>query len=130
MRYVVIDGQGGSIGREVIRLVRERSPEAEITAVGTNSIATACMMKEKPDRAGTGENAAVVALRTADVVIGPIGIVIADSMVGEITPNIAVAVGQSAAKKFLLPVNRCNHVIVGVGDCNLAKLLEQLKDLL
>ena len=85
-QILVIDGQGGKLGRSLIEAIRGGCPDAEITAVGTNGIATAAMSKAKPDHLATGENSVVVCSRTADVVIGPIGIVIADSMLGEITP--------------------------------------------
>ena len=95
MKVLVIDAQGGGIGKQVVAAIKHKQPHIEITAVGTNSTATTAMLKAGADHAATGENAVVVGCRTADVIIGPIGIVIADAMFGEVTPTIAVAVGQS-----------------------------------
>ena len=106
MTIMVMDGQGGRMGKSVVEQIRKRFPEDEILAIGTNSIATAAMLKAGADAGATGENPA----------IGPIGIVIADSLMGEITPNMAVALGQSQAKKVLIPVNRCQHFVVGCQD--------------
>lgn len=114
MKILVIDGQGGKMGRELIEEILALCPEADITAVGTNSMATANMIKGGVKNAATGENAAVVNSRRADVIVGPMGIVIADALLGEITPAMAVAVGQSAAKKVLIPVSRCSTVVPGV----------------
>ncbi len=106
MKIMVMDGQGGRMGKSVVEQIRARFPEDEILAVGTNSIATAAMLKAGADAGATGENPTIVGCRTADVIIGPMGIVIADSLLGEITPKMAVAIGQSEAKKVLIPVNR------------------------
>lgn len=121
MRILVIDGQGGRIGRELIEGLSEYADC--ITAVGTNSIATENMLKARPDAAATGENAVCVACRTADIIAGPLGIVIADSFIGEITPKMAEAVGQSAALKVLIPVNRCNNIVAGVQDLPLSDII-------
>lgn len=124
MELLVIDGQGGRMGQQLIRCVRERHPQVHTTAVGTNSMATAAMLKGGAHQAATGENAAVVACRQADVIMGPLGIVVADALLGEISPAMAVAVGQSRARKILLPIDRCNTLVVGVGDYSLSALLE------
>lgn len=130
-QILVIDGQGGKLGRSLIEAIRGGCPDAEITAVGTNGIATAAMSKAKPDHLATGENSVVVCSRTADVVIGPIGIVIADSMLGEITPAMAVAVGQSPAEKLLLPVgNRCSKIVVGTTELPVSGLVDETVRLL
>ena len=121
-RIVIIDGQGGRIGSQLIEALRAFEG-VEITAVGTNSIATANMLKSSPDNAATGENPVVVACRTADVIAGPVGIVIADSLFGEVTPEMAKAVGQSGAARVLIPVNRCDNMVAGVGDVPLAALI-------
>jgi hypothetical protein len=121
---LVVDGQGGKLGRQLVESIKAVLPAAEVTAVGTNSMATANMLKAGPGAAATGENAILVGCRTADIIIGPIGIIIADSLHGEITPGMAVAIGQSLAQKVLIPVNRCNHLIVGVADYSLTKLIE------
>ena len=83
------------------------------------------MMKAGADHAATGENAVVVGCRRADVIVGPIGIVIADAMYGEITPRMAVAVGQSGAKRLLIPVNHCDNIVVGAANITLGRLVEQ-----
>ncbi len=125
MNLLVIDSQGGGIGRQVVTAVKQRFPAVLVTAVGTNSAATSAMMKAGADHAATGENAVIVGCRKADVIIGPIGIVIADAMYGEITPKMAVAVGQSSAKRLLIPVNHCDNIIVGVTNLSLGRLVEQ-----
>lgn len=121
---LVIDGQGGGLGRQVVAALKEHVRGATVTAVGTNNVATAAMMKAGADQAATGENAAIVCSRKADVIIGPIGIVIADSLLGEITPAMAVAVGQSHAKRVLIPVNHCDHVVAGVPELSIGQLVE------
>ena len=124
MKLVVIDGQGGGIGRLIVARLRERLPAAEIFAVGANSVATSAMLKAGASSGATGENAVVVACRRASVIVGPVGIVIADSLGGEITPAMATAVAQSAAKRVLIPFNFCDNVIVGVSDYNMAHLVQ------
>ncbi len=134
MDILVIDGQGGRLGKEVIERIKAEQLPCTVTAIGTNSLATAAMLKGGADQAATGENAVRVNAPKADLIIGPIGIVIADSLLGEITPAMAVAVGQSPAQKLLIPVNHCNNRIVGVNDLSMRTLLngviEQLKALL
>ena len=115
-KIVVIDGQGGKIGSLLVARLKAEAGQYEIFAVGTNSIATAAMMKAGADFGATGENPAVVNCRDADIIVGPLGIVVADSLIGEITPVMAVAIGQSNAKKVLLPINRCNNFVVGSRD--------------
>lgn len=133
MKILVIDGQGGKIGRQLIEGILQGSFDAKITAVGTNSIATSNMIKGGAKNAATGENAVVAGCRTADVIIGPVGIVIADSLLGEITPQMAVAVGQSSAVRLLIPVNKCDNIVVGCPEQSvsdlIAKTLTQLKAL-
>ena len=116
MKVLVIDGQGGGLGRQLVTAVKARYPEAEVLAVGTNSAATNAMLKAGADQAATGENSVAVACRKADAIMGPVGIVIADSMLGEITPRMAVSIGQSPAKRILIPVNLCDNIVVGVAD--------------
>lgn len=123
MKVLVIDGQGGGLGRQLVVAVRAACPAAAITAVGTNSTATAAMLKAGADHAATGENAVLVGCRNADVIVGPIGIVIADALFGEITPQMAVAVGQSRAKRVLVPVNQCDNIVAGLGEQPIAKLV-------
>lgn len=118
MRIVVIDGQGGKIGKAVIEQIRLSGKQCQITAIGTNSLATSAMLKAGADMGATGENPVVIAARDADVIVGPIGIIAADSMLGEITPRMAEAVGQSRARKILVPVNKCFEV-AGVNEMSL-----------
>ena len=134
MKILIIDAQGGGMGRQLVASVKKEFPQAEITAVGTNSIATSNMLKSGADHAATGENAVIVGCRKADVIIGPVGIAIADSMYGEITPVMAAAVWQSDAKKLLIPMNQCNNVIVGIKNVSMGSMveavIEQLKDVI
>ena len=116
MKIVIIDGQGGRLGRMLVEAAIERFPDARITAVGTNTIATAAMIKAGARRAATGENAVIVACRDADFIVGPIGIVIADALFGEITPAMACAVGQSRACRVLLPMSKCENVVAGLRE--------------
>ena len=124
MNILVIDAQGGGIGKQMVSALKKRYPEQYITAVGTNSLATSSMLKAGADAAATGENPVIVCSRRADVIIGPVGIVIADALLGEITAAMAAAVGQSPAKRILVPVNHCDNYIVGVTDLSMAKLIE------
>ena len=124
MRIVVIDGQGGKMGRQLAERIGAAYPQAELTCVGTNAIATTAMLKAGARRAATGENAVIVACRRADVIIGPIGMVIADSLLGEITPAMAAAIGQAPGVRILIPVNRCDNLVAGVGTPSLTALLE------
>ena len=128
MNIVVIDGQGGGIGRQLVARLRERFPDAAITAVGANCSATNAMLKAGASTGATGENAVIVACRRADVIAGPIGIVIADSLGGEVTPRMALAVAQSPAKRVLLPFNFCDNVVVGVADYNVGRLVQSAVD--
>ena len=130
MKVLVIDGQGGGLGRQIITAVKERFPEVEVLAAGANSAATDAMLRAGADQAATGENAVRVACRRADVIMGPVGIVIADAMMGEITPGMAVATGQSQAKRILLPVGQCDNMVVGISDMPMAKMVQQAVDLL
>lgn len=124
MNILVVDAQGGGIGRQVIAAVKKQFPQVTVTAVGTNSLATSAMLKAGADHAATGENAVIVGCRTADLIIGPVGIVIADSLFGEITPAMAAAVGQSPARRVLIPINHCDNIIVGVNDLSTGRLIE------
>ena len=126
MNILVMDAQGGGIGKQVVTAVRTRFPDVTITAVGTNAAATTAMLRAGADEGATGENAAVVCCRRADVIIGPVGIVIADAMLGEVTPRMAVAVGQSAAKRILIPVNHCANFIAGVADMSVGRLVDSV----
>ncbi|MBQ9945303.1 MAG: DUF3842 family protein [Clostridia bacterium] len=124
MKLLVIDGQGGQLGAAIIKTVSERFAQVEITAVGTNANATAAMVKAGAKRAATGENPVSVTASSADVIIGPIGIVIADSMLGEITPKMAEAVGKSKAVRILIPMNKCENIVAGVKSASVSALIE------
>ena len=126
MNILVMDAQGGGIGKQVVTAVRTRFPDVTITAVGTNAAATTAMLRAGANEGATGENAAVVCCRRADVIIGPVGIVIADALLGEVTPRMAVAVGQSAAKRILIPVNHCANFIAGVADMSVGRLVDSV----
>ena len=123
MRIVVIDGQGGRMGAQLIEGVRAAGIACDTTAIGTNVLATSAMLKAGADRGATGENPVIVACRDAEVIVGPIGILAADSLLGEVTPAMAVAVGQSRALKLLLPVNQCRNVVVGTQQMTLSQLV-------
>lgn len=124
MNIVVIDGQGGRLGRMLVEQLKENLPQAQITAIGTNSIATAAMLKAGADAGATGENPTLVVCRDADLILGPLGIVIADSLLGEVTPSMAKAVGQSPAHKLLIPISRCNNTVVGVQELSYADYVQ------
>ena len=125
MKVVVIDGQGGKMGQMLIERIKSTGLPCELIAIGTNSIATSVMLKAGAGAGATGENPVITASRDADVIIGPIGIIAADSLLGEVTPAMAASVGQSKAKKLLLPVNLCNNIIVGTRSLTVAKLIEE-----
>lgn len=126
MNILIIDAQGGGIGKQLVSAVKKNMPDVSVTAVGTNSAATAAMIKAGADNAATGENAVVVNSKKADVIIGPVGIVIADALLGEITPLMATAVAQSPAKRILIPINHCDNIVVGVDDLSVGKLLQDV----
>lgn len=134
MKITVIDGHGGMLGAQLVREITLKIEDAEITAVGTNAVATAAMLKAGAHKAATGENPVIVACRKSDVIIGPVGIVVADSLSGEVTPKMAVAVGQSDATRILIPMNKCENLIAGVKNITTGELiedvLEKLKNLI
>ena len=114
VRVLVIDGQGGGLGRQLTAALAAGCPDIELTAVGTNSIAASAMLKAGAHRAATGENAVVVNCRRADIIVGPIGIAIADALMGEISPAMANAVASSNAYRVLIPMNLCSTYVAGV----------------
>ena len=124
MNITVIDGQGGQLGAQLVKEITARFQKINLTAIGTKAIATAAMLKAGAKNAASGENAVVVACRKADVIVGPVGIVIADSLFGEITPKMAVAVAQAEATRILLPVNKCDNIIAGVPVLTMSVLVE------
>ena len=121
---VIIDGQGGRLGQMLIEGIIKDKIECELTAVGTNTLATSAMLKAGAHKGATGENPVIVACRNADIIMGPIGIIAADSLTGEITPKMAVAVGQSKALKLLLPVSHCNNTVIGVKQLTMVDLIK------
>ena len=126
MKIAVIDGQGGGMGRAIVENLRERYGKAVvITALGTNTLATAAMLKAGADEGATGENAIVYNSSKVDLIIGAIGIVAANSMLGELTPAMAAAVAGSAARKVLIPVNKCNIQVAGVPDLTLQQYIDE-----
>ena len=122
MRVWVVDGQGGKIGKTVIEKLVAAGYTGELVAVGTNAMATAAMLRAGARQGATGENPVVVNAAEADVIVGPIGIVSANALWGEITPQMVLAISQSKAQKVLIPVNQCRIAVVGtegmsIGDC-------------
>ncbi len=124
MEILIIDGQGGNLGRQLVRRLKEAAPQADVMAVGTNSTATENMLKGGADRAATGENAVIVNARRAKIIAGPLGIVMADALLGEVTPAMAAAVASSDAVRVLIPMNRCDTLVAGVGEKAMGELLE------
>ena len=124
MKIVVVDGQGGKLGRQLVERISAEIKDTEIIAIGTNSTATQAMLKGGADSAATGENALVVACRKADIIVGPIGIVISDALMGEISPSMASAVGSSNAARVLIPVNKCDSYIMGIENVTVSEMIE------
>ena len=124
-RVLIVDAQGGGLGKQLILKIRREIPDVHITAVGTNVAATTAMMKAGADEAATGENAVRVREKKADYIVGPIGIVIADAMLGEITSEVARAVSQADAKRILIPFSNCDNFIAGVSDFSTGQLVDE-----
>lgn len=124
IQILVIDGQGGQLGSQIVRELLARFSDVQITAVGTNAVATAAMLKAGAAKAATGENPVIVACRKADIIVGPIGIVIADSLLGEVTPAMAVAVGQADATRILIPMNKCENMVAGISNLPTSTLIQ------
>lgn len=123
-KILVIDGQGGQLGSQIVKELLAKFSDAQITAVGTNAAATAAMMKAGASRVATGENPVIVACRTADIIVGPVGMVIADALLGEVTPAMAAAVGQADAVRILIPMNKCENMVAGVGSFSTGALIQ------
>jgi hypothetical protein len=127
MRIAVIDGQGGGIGSAVIRRLKEEYGEGiEIWALGTNAIATAAMMKARANRGATGENAIIRSAAQVEIIIGTVSVIMAQAMMGELTPAMATAVAAAPAAKLLLPLNQENLTVIGVQREHLPVLIDQL----
>lgn len=123
MKILIIDGQGGKIGKMLVEKIRQTYPNLPLTALGTNSIATTTMLRAGAEEGATGENPVVFNAKDADIIIGPMGIVLANSLLGEITPAMAAAVAQSHAQKILIPMNRCKSIVAGVQEAPLAEYI-------
>ena len=124
MKIIVIDGQSGRIGQLFTEKVVKAKLDCDLIAIGTTAIASSAMLKAGAAQGATGENPVIVACRTADIIVGPIGILAADAMLGEITPAMAVAIGQSSATKLLLPVNMCHNIVAGTRSLSLSAILD------
>ena len=114
MKVVVMDAQGGGIGRALVAGLKEALPSQPVIAVGTNALATSAMLKAGADQGATGENAIAVCARDADLILAPIGMVLCDAMLGEVTEKMALAIGRSPAHKILIPVSRCQTTVAGL----------------
>lgn len=127
MIIAVIDGQGGGIGKSIVENIRKSiKDDIEIIALGTNSQATSCMLRAGADVGATGENAIRVTCEKVDVIIGPLAIILADSMLGEISQDITISIGKSSAKKFLIPINRCGVTIPGIQNIGIQNLISEI----
>jgi hypothetical protein len=126
MRIAVVDGQGGGIGKSIIeRMRKDLGSEVEIIALGTNALATSGMIRAGADKGATGENAIIYNSGRVDLIIGPIAIIIQNSLLGEISKDIASAISQSRALKMLIPVNKCGVFVIGTGGYNLSRMLDE-----
>ena len=123
MNILVIDGQGGKIGSMVISLIKKTMPNQEIIAVGTNSIATTAMLKAGADKGASGESPVIVNSKKAHIIVGPLGIAVANAMLGEVTPKMAEAIGNSDAQKILIPTNNCNNYVAGTENLSINELV-------
>lgn len=123
MNITVIDGQGGALGARLVKEISAELGSVELSVVGTNAIATAAMLKAGAKNGATGENPVVVACRKADVIIGPVGIVIADSLMGEVTEKMALAIARADAVRILIPMNRCDNLVAGIREPNTGELI-------
>ena len=128
MKILIVDGHGGQLGAQIVKSIKNEFTGIEIIAVGTNSAASLSMLKAGADNAATGENPVIVACRSADIIIGPVGIVIADSLYGEITPAMSAAVGQADATRILIPMNKCENIVAGVRDLSTSALIDDVID--
>lgn len=126
MRVAVIDGQGGGIGKNLAEKIKERFGErVTVLALGTNSVATSLMMRSGADEGASGENAIRVNASKVDLIVGSVGILSANAMLGELTPAMAEAIAASPAKKILIPLNRCNLLVTGTGGQGLPAHIEE-----
>ncbi len=121
MKIMIVDGQGGGIGKALVERFKQVMPQQELLAVGTNSLATAAMLRAGADYGATGENPIVYNCKDADLIIGPIGIIVANSLHGELTPGMAQSIGESRATKILIPINKCNSIVIGAEELPLVE---------
>ena len=125
MRVIVMDAQGGGMGRLLVEGLKRALPEQPVIAVGTNALATSAMLRAGADQGATGENAVVVCAAQADLILAPIGMVLCDAMLGEVTAAMACAVGRSRAHKILVPVSRCQTRVAGAQKLSMAEAVER-----
>jgi len=125
MKIVVIDGQGGRLGKMLVEEIKTKLPQAEVWAIGTNSIAASTMLKAGADCGATGENPVLRAVRDADAVLGPVGIVVAHAIMGEVTAAMAEAVGGCRGRKFLIPMNSCGVIVAGTRELGLGAYVHE-----
>lgn len=130
IKIVVIDGQGGNIGKQLVKKIKENVPEVTIRAIGTNSIASENMLKAGANEIATGSNAVIVSSKWADIIVGPIGIVVPDALLGEVDTNMAKAISSSSAKKVLIPMNKCDINVAGSKKLNTSELIDDAIDLI
>ena len=128
MKILVIDGQGGKVGKSIVEQLKAALPNQKITAIGTNSIATSTMLKAGADMGATGENPVIYNSTKADIIIGPIGIIVANSLLGEVTPRMAEAVSSSQAVKILIPSSKCNSHVVSTQELTLTEYVSLAVD--
>ncbi len=121
---LIIDGQGGGVGKALTERMKAELPDVKLIALGTNVMATAAMLRAGADQGATGENAISVNAQDADLILGPIGILAANAMMGELTPRMAEAVGASDAKKILVPIGKCRVQVAGASAVQLGAAIE------
>lgn len=125
MKIMIVDGQGGGIGKALVERFKQVMPRQELLAVGTNSLATAAMLRAGADYGATGENPVLHNSKDANLIIGPMGIVVANSLYGELSPAMAQSIGESRATKILIPINKCNSIVIGVEELLLAEYVNK-----